>query len=460
MSNTRLMVVRHGLLLLCLLLPFQLTAQPSEVTVPINGIEKKELRVSSDIDCASSNYKIGLKSNRDFLKLPSDATELSNPGKELVIELSNRDTELVVMEFHAGALEPGSYDATISIDCIECGRCKSRVKTRNYSMIVVGSANPESDVQGHSAAEEITVELYEETVGEPSADLVTDTLLTDSAGNEALTDSGTDTPITGSAGNQAPTESGTETPITGSAGDEALTESVGDTTLTDSATNEALTESDDESDLPVPDLDGMSVSEALARLEQAGIAMITPIPDINRPELLRIIGQSPPPGGSVPAGSEVELEFGVSVPDLVGLTSEEALSALTERGLAGSITGRASMAPDGLMVSAQNPGSDDIHPIGGSVAIVLVPDGASTSDDNRWLAWIAAPVALALVVIFLLRSKIGKRATADVDFQVTLTRDAGIQHTTSGPSDVAGSAITFRLTEDAGVQSLRGQDPA
>lgn len=92
----------------------------------------------------------------------------------------------------------------------------------------------------------------------------------------------------------------------------------------------------------VPDLTGMSREEARAALEEAGIAL----EERNQaePEELvgKVVGQEPSAGEKLVEGASVIIFVGASslveVPDLVGLTQEEASVKLAELGLSPALS--------------------------------------------------------------------------------------------------------------------------
>ncbi len=91
----------------------------------------------------------------------------------------------------------------------------------------------------------------------------------------------------------------------------------------------------------VPDLAGLSVDQATAVLEDEGLALGRIVYTVELPEGTKegeIVGQLPAAGTQAEKGTLVDVvvargEQGVAVPNLVGMTSEEATEALAEAGL-------------------------------------------------------------------------------------------------------------------------------
>jgi beta-lactam-binding protein with PASTA domain len=115
----------------------------------------------------------------------------------------------------------------------------------------------------------------------------------------------------------------------------------------------------------VPDIMGMSVEEATDRLVAEGLALgdVSGVGDV-------IDSQDPPAGEEVPAGSTVDVTVvrvepqPVVVPDLVGLDVAEVPGVLAERGLVlGSQSG------DGEVVRSQDPEPGSLVPPGSAVSI-------------------------------------------------------------------------------------------
>src|SRR6187401_1947278 len=145
----------------------------------------------------------------------------------------------------------------------------------------------------------------------------------------------------------------------------------------------------------VPDLVGLSADDAAAALEDAGL---TGDPaeayDAGVPEGM-VVSQDPAPDTEVPAGSGVNYVLSrgpapVAVPDLVGLSADDAAAALEDAGLTGDpAEAYDAGVPEGMVVS-QDPAPDTEVPAGSGVNYVLsrgpapvaVPDLVGLSADD------------------------------------------------------------------------------
>jgi len=130
----------------------------------------------------------------------------------------------------------------------------------------------------------------------------------------------------------------------------------------------------------VPDVMGQPVQQADRELTAAGFdTEVVQVP--SRPEQLdRVVGTDPPPGTLVAEGSTVTLEVGsgpveAKVPNLRGLTPEEAAEALTEVGLTLSPNPpEAQIVQDENQIGRvirSNPAAGQMVPEGTPVAIVV-----------------------------------------------------------------------------------------
>ena len=91
-----------------------------------------------------------------------------------------------------------------------------------------------------------------------------------------------------------------------------------------------------------------------------------------------IAAQDPPPGTEVVAGDEIRVRLGVlvkvEVPDLTGLTEEEARQQLLDIGLTLSVVGTVEVPPDsGLegLIAAQDPTVDTTVDDGSEVTVAI-----------------------------------------------------------------------------------------
>jgi serine/threonine-protein kinase len=137
----------------------------------------------------------------------------------------------------------------------------------------------------------------------------------------------------------------------------------------------------------VPDLTGMTQQGATSALDQAGLAVgtvMTKQTDAG-PEGT-VVAQDPAPGSKVSEGSKVALTVSggaspsppapVAVPNVLGLTQAEALSALQQVGFAAVVTQASSLSPAGE-VTSQSP-SAGVMAQAGSVVELTVSSGPAS----------------------------------------------------------------------------------
>lgn len=171
----------------------------------------------------------------------------------------------------------------------------------------------------------------------------------------------------------------------------------------------------------VPDVTGSSVSKAKSDLEAVGLTWrVTEVHDDEVPKDV-VIAQSPQAGTRVDEGAEVALTVSlgpppaanVTVPDVVGMTSDQARQALEDAGLTVKIVqGYSDTAPEGE-VAAQSPaaGSDvapgtqvllavSLGPVPGDVTTVAVPDVVGMTEDEATAALEGAGFAVEVLEAF------------------------------------------------------------
>ena len=126
----------------------------------------------------------------------------------------------------------------------------------------------------------------------------------------------------------------------------------------------------------VPDLVGQTQDDAAAALATAGLA-VGKVQTVNDAETEpgRVVSQAPAPGTGVPVGSAVDLKVSrsvvvVTVPDVTGLTQEEAQRQLKDAGLAVEATSAYSDSPAGQVVE-QAPATGSSLNEGGTVTITV-----------------------------------------------------------------------------------------
>jgi beta-lactam-binding protein with PASTA domain len=113
--------------------------------------------------------------------------------------------------------------------------------------------------------------------------------------------------------------------------------------------------------LEVPDVRGLTVDEAAARLAEAGLGLeaVDKVSSAEPPGT--VLKQDPPPGSRVPAGSVVSVVLSagglVVVPDLVGVEEAVALKTLARRGLRGESVGQFDLQHAPGTVIGQEPGA-------------------------------------------------------------------------------------------------------
>ena len=143
----------------------------------------------------------------------------------------------------------------------------------------------------------------------------------------------------------------------------------------------------------VPDLVGLTGDEAAEALEGAGLGGEASDAFDAQPAGT-VISQDPAPDTELPAGSTVAYVVSagpapVAVPDLVGLTGDEAAEALEEAGLGGEASDAFDAQPAGTVIS-QDPAPDTELPAGSTVAYVVsagpapvaVPDLVGLTGDE------------------------------------------------------------------------------
>ena len=130
-------------------------------------------------------------------------------------------------------------------------------------------------------------------------------------------------------------------------------------------------------DMEIPDVEGQSESDAMNTLNEAGFENVTtdtrPDDEISQGNA---IGTDPPSGSEVTADSEVTLLISsgpaqVTIPDLQGMTQEDARSALEELGLSAQFEEREDdQAPEGTVIN-QAPGTGQSVNPGTTVTVTI-----------------------------------------------------------------------------------------
>lgn len=128
----------------------------------------------------------------------------------------------------------------------------------------------------------------------------------------------------------------------------------------------------------VPDVVGLSVDEATAQLEAAGLVVTTEEQASTDVEAGTVIETNPRAGVDVAAGSDVIVTVSsgpedVTVPDLAGLTADEATEVAEAAGLIITIVDDPDDPdPDGIVIQ-QDPAAGDVVPAGTEVTVDMSP---------------------------------------------------------------------------------------
>jgi beta-lactam-binding protein with PASTA domain/predicted Ser/Thr protein kinase len=132
----------------------------------------------------------------------------------------------------------------------------------------------------------------------------------------------------------------------------------------------------------VPDVVGEREQDAINQLEDAGFRVQTETEFSETVQRGRVLEQDPEAGERVEEGSPVTIIVSrgpqpVPVPDVVGLTEEEAREELEDAGFeVGSVTPRESEEEEGTVVDQSPPGGTDARP--GSAVELVVSSGPAT----------------------------------------------------------------------------------
>ena len=131
----------------------------------------------------------------------------------------------------------------------------------------------------------------------------------------------------------------------------------------------------------VPDLDRMTEAEALAALQQLGLVMVLGGTQSTDPDRVGgVVAQGPAAGTEVPIGTEVTIFIGepriVTVPDVTGMTLEDAEVALANVGLT-LVNGGGGEGPVGEVISQDPAGGTQLAE--GSEVLVIIGEGVTTT---------------------------------------------------------------------------------
>jgi len=125
----------------------------------------------------------------------------------------------------------------------------------------------------------------------------------------------------------------------------------------------------------VPGVVGLSIQDATAKLNAAGFNPNPSFVDSTAPQG-QVVSQSPAPGTSEPQGTSVKLNVSngppqVTVPDVVGYTSQQAVSTLDAAGFQVQQQYQATDASQDNIVQRQSPAGNAQAPQGSTVIIVV-----------------------------------------------------------------------------------------
>ena len=138
----------------------------------------------------------------------------------------------------------------------------------------------------------------------------------------------------------------------------------------------------------MPDLKGLSRSDAEAKLKKLGLKVGTISEKYSSEEAGTIVSQDPRAGSKISKGQSVDLVISkgekkktVLVVEVSGMTADNAKAVLTSRGFKVSVTKQASSEPAGTVIS-QSPASGSEQAEGSTVEIV-VSDGSKVQNRTN-----------------------------------------------------------------------------
>ncbi|EHR59001.1 Stk1 family PASTA domain-containing Ser/Thr kinase [Saccharomonospora cyanea] len=139
----------------------------------------------------------------------------------------------------------------------------------------------------------------------------------------------------------------------------------------------------------VPDMTGKSYEEAKATLEGLGLVVLRN--DVDHEDPAGTVVSQKPNGGNVKEGSQVTLDVSngsqskIEVPDLTGLTLEEAVSALKDRGWTGSASEQTQTTSDSDMVGkviGTNPAAGSSITRDQKITIIIGADDEGSTEPS------------------------------------------------------------------------------
>lgn len=143
-------------------------------------------------------------------------------------------------------------------------------------------------------------------------------------------------------------------------------------------------------ELTMPDLQGLSKSEAEAKLQKMGLKLGTVYEKNSDEEAGTVISQDPKAGSKISKGQEVDIIVSkgpktkkVSVPTVTGATLENAQNALSSRGLhVGSVTKQQSSQAAGTVISQSVAGGSEVE-AGTTVDLVIAEASSQTKEQKQ-----------------------------------------------------------------------------
>lgn len=140
----------------------------------------------------------------------------------------------------------------------------------------------------------------------------------------------------------------------------------------------------------MPDLKGLSKSDAIAKLEKMGLKVGSVYEKNSDEEAGTVIGTDPRAGSKVSRGKSVDItvskgkkEKKASVPDVTGLPLDAARGAISSAGFrVGSVSHQASKQAAGTVISQSPSGGSDVAD-GASISLVIAEEGKDSAKDTK-----------------------------------------------------------------------------
>ncbi|MBN1928759.1 MAG: PASTA domain-containing protein [Chlorobiaceae bacterium] len=219
--------------------------------------------------------------------------------------------------------------------------------------------------------------------------------------------------------------------------------------------------------IPVPDLAGVSLSDARAALLEADLRVGQVTSAESRSEPGSVLEQSPEAGAQVRPGSPVALAISarrtVEVPSVVGLELAEARDILERAGLV-PVTGAANGQSDEALVVSQSPKPSETATEGTPVMLTLeaVAGTAGEQPPDQTPPWPAIATGATLIAllggaILYRRSIRAKSAPTGREARVSIreTIDYGTQQVQLTGDPDKPPTIVLTIHPDQGIQEIR-----